>query len=411
MPQISQRGLAMPPSPIRKLVPYAEAAKARGVHVYHLNIGQPDLPTPQPFWDAVRSYCDTPVLEYSHSAGLISYRRALGTYYQQRHGLHIQADEILVTTGGSEALRFALAACLNPGDEIIIPEPFYANYNGFALENGVKVVPITTRVEDNFDLPDIRQFEALITPRTKAILLCNPSNPTGKLYNPQDLEKLRALVLAHDLFLISDEAYQEFAYDGESFVSALSLPGLEQQVVVVDTVSKRWSACGARIGALITRNKAVYDATIRMAQARLSPPTLGQVGSEALCRLPDSYYDEVRREYVARRNTVLSALQQMPGVTCPHVSGAFYVMPRLPIDDSDTFCRWLLEEFEQEKSTVMLAPGTGFYATPGLGKQEVRIAYVLECPQLEQAMRVLALALQQYPGRTQQAHLADRAAQ
>jgi aspartate aminotransferase len=401
MPAISQRGQQMPASPIRKLVPYAEAAKQRGVQVYHLNIGQPDLPTPAPFWDAVRAYCDTPVLEYSHSAGLLSYRQALCGYFARRHGLSLTPDHIIVTNGGSEAVRFAFAACLNPGDEVIVPEPFYANYNSFAIESGVRIVPLTTSVHQSFDLPPVEAFAACITPRTRAIVLCNPSNPTGKLYSDADLAKLREIVLKHDLYLFSDEAYQEFAYDGETFRSALSLEGMDQHVVVMDTVSKRWSACGARIGAFITRNADVYAAAMKLAQARLSPPTLGQVGSQALCALPDSYYTEVQAEYVARRDVVIDALQQMPGVVCPRVSGAFYVMPSLPIDDSDRFCQWLLEDFSHEGATVMMAPGTGFYATPGLGKQEVRIAYVLERAHLAKAMACLAVALQQYPGRMQ----------
>ncbi|MBX3100963.1 MAG: pyridoxal phosphate-dependent aminotransferase [Bacteroidetes bacterium] len=399
MPTISQRGQQMPASPIRKLVPFAEAAKARGTKVYHLNIGQPDLPTPAPFWDAVRQFCNTPVLEYSHSAGILSYRQALCDYFLRRHKLSLTPDNIIITNGGSEAVRFAMAACLNPGDEVIVPEPFYANYNSFAIESGVKIVPLTTYVTESFDLPPVEAFAACITPRTKAIILCNPSNPTGKLYSDADLAKLREIVLKHDLYLFSDEAYQEFAYDGETFRSALSLEGMEQHVVVMDTVSKRWSACGARIGAFITRNTELYNAAMRLAQARLSPPTLGQIGSQALCILPDSYYTEVQAEYVARRDTVINALQQIPGVICPRVSGAFYVMPSLPIDDSDRFCQWLLEEFSHEGYTVMMAPGTGFYATPGLGRQEVRIAYVLERQHLAHAMQCLAVALEQYPGR------------
>lgn len=406
MPQISDRGQRVPASPIRKLVPFAEAAKSRGTRVYHLNIGQPDLPTPTPFWDAVRAFTHTPVLEYSHSAGNLSFRQALAGYFEHRHSIHLSTDEIIITNGGSEAIRFALTACLNPGDEVIVPEPFYANYNSFAIDNGVKIVPLTTRVEESFDLPSAEAFAAVITPRTKAIILCNPSNPTGKLYSREDLNKLRDIVLKHDLYLFSDEAYQEFAYDGETFISALSLEGLEQNVIVMDTVSKRWSACGARIGAFITRNKQVYDSAMRLAQARLSPPTLGQIGGEALCSLPDSYYNEIRAEYVARRNTVIEALQKMPGVVCPVVNGAFYVMPKLPIDDSDRFCQWLLEEFNHKGATVMMAPGTGFYATPGLGKQEVRIAYVLEREHLTAAMECLELALQTYPGRVENGQLA-----
>lgn len=399
MPAISTRAAAMPASPIRKLVPFAEAAKARGVKVYHLNIGQPDLPTPPQFFEAIKK-ADIKVLEYSHSAGLESYRRKMVQYYAHVGITGLSHHDIMITTGGSEALRFAFMTCLNPGDEIIVPEPFYANYLGFAVESGLVIKPITTYIQDSFALPPIGEFEKLIGPCTKAILLCNPSNPTGKLYSRADLEKLRDIVQQHDLYLFSDEVYKEFAYDGQSYTSALQLQGIEKNVLVVDSVSKRYSECGARIGSLVCRNPDVMSAALKFAQARLSPPTLGQIGSEALIDLPESYYAEVAKEYCARRDVVLEALNQMPGVVCPKVSGAFYVMPQLPIDDSDKFCQWLLEHFVHDGATVMMAPGTGFYATPGLGKQEVRIAYVLKTDVLRKAMATLAAALQAYPGRT-----------
>ncbi len=389
----------MPASPIRKLVPYAEAAKARGTQVYHLNIGQPDLQTPPQFFEAIHK-TNIQVLEYSHSAGIESYRRRMVDYYSRVGIAGLSYTDIMITTGGSEALRFAFLACLNPGDEVIVPEPFYANYLGFATESGLVIKPITTYVESGFALPPIEAFEQVITPRTRAILLCNPSNPTGKLYPRAELEGLRDIVKKHDLWLFSDEVYKEFAYDGETFTSALQLEGIEQNVVMMDSVSKRYSGCGARVGSLVCRNKAMLAAALKFAQARLSPPTLGQVGAEALIDLPQSYYDGIVSEYKLRRDVVIAALRAMPGVVCPEVKGAFYVMPKLPIDDSDKFCQWLLEDFSHAGATVMMAPATGFYATPGLGKQEVRIAYVLEVPVLRKAMTSLAQALAVYPGRT-----------
>lgn len=392
----------MPASPIRKLVPFAEGAKHRGVHVYHLNIGQPDLPTPPQFFDAIRR-ADLKVIEYSHSAGIESYRKKLVGYYS-RFGLNLSFQDILVTTGGSEALRFAFMTCLNPGDEVIVPEPFYANYLGFAQESGVVIKPITTTIETSYALPSADEFAAVIGPKTKAILLCNPSNPTGKLYPRQELEQLAEIVRAHDLYWFSDEVYKEFCYDGEEFVSALSLPGMEKHVVVVDSVSKRYSGCGVRIGAMVCRNAEVQAGALKFAQARLSPPTLGQVGAEALVDLPDQYYADIVTEYAARRDVVVEALRQIPGAAVPEVHGAFYVMARLPIDDADAFCRWLLESYADTSvaprgETVMLAPGPGFYATPGLGRDEVRIAYVLERDSLRRAMGILAGALKVYPGR------------
>ncbi|MCB9231393.1 MAG: pyridoxal phosphate-dependent aminotransferase [Bacteroidia bacterium] len=399
MPGLSQRGQQMPESPIRKLVPYAEAAKKKGVHVYHLNIGQPDIETPPVFFEAIAK-ANLKVVEYSHSAGLESFRQAVLDYYE-RKGIHgLGQQHIITTTGASEALRFAFMSCFDPGDEVIIPEPFYANYNGFALEAGVKVVPITTRIEENFDLPEIEEFQALITPRTRAILICNPSNPTGKLYDLDDLEKLRDVVKKHNLYLFADEVYREFAYDGRIHHSTLNLEGIEENVVVFDSISKRFSACGARVGSLISRNSKFISVAMKYAQARLSPPTLGQIGAEAMYKLPDSYYQIAINEYVSRRDCLFRALGEIPGVMVPHVSGAFYMVVRLPVDDADKFCQWMLESFSFEGGTCMMAPAAGFYATPGLGRDEVRIAYVLKESELEKAMKCLAAGLLAYPGTT-----------
>lgn len=397
MPNISQRGAQMPASPIRKLVPYAEAAKRAGVRVYHLNIGQPDIETPPAVLQAVRD-ANISVLEYSHSAGNESYRRKLVQYYKGV-GIDVTHDQMLITTGGSEAIQFGFLACLNAGDEVIIPEPFYANYNGFACAAGVKVVPITAHIESGFALPPISDFELKITSKTRAIVICNPNNPTGYLYSRAELEALRDLCLKHDLYLFSDEAYREFCYGGE-FVSALQLPGLENHAIVMDTISKRYSACGARIGAFVTRNKNVYDTVMKFAQARLSPPGLAQILAEAAVDLPAEYFDAPKAEYLRRRDLLIDRLNAMPGVYCPKPGGAFYAIARLPIDDSDKFCQWLLEDFRYNGQTVMLAPATGFYGTAGLGKQEVRLAYVLNLEALNAAMDCLAHALEQYPGRT-----------
>jgi aspartate aminotransferase len=397
MLKISERGEQMPASPIRKLVPYAEAAKRRGIHVYHLNIGQPDIETPPAIVDAVRR-ADIRVLEYSHSAGNESYRRKLVQYYK-KVGIDVSYDQIMITTGGSEAILFGFFTCLNPGDEVIIPEPFYANYNGFACAAGVKVVPITASIETGFALPPIADFEKVITPKTKAIIICSPNNPTGYLYSMAEMEALKKICLEHDLYLFSDEAYREFCYDG-SFVSAMHLPGMEEHVVLMDTISKRYSACGARIGALVTKNKAVYQAAMKFAQARLSPPGLAQIMGEAAIDLPDHYFDEPKQEYLSRRNLMISRLNGMPGVYCPNPGGAFYAIARLPIDDADRFCQWLLEDFSHDNQTVMLAPATGFYGTPGLGKNEVRLAYVLNLKALNAAMDCLEKALSLYPGST-----------
>lgn len=396
MPTISQRGQLMPPSPIRKLVPFAEAAKKRGTKVFHLNIGQPDIATPQPMMDAVRNI-DFRVLEYSHSAGNESYRQKLTEYYKTV-GINITASEIIVTTGGSEAILFGMLACLDPGDEVIIPEPFYANYNGFAIAAGVKVVPVTSYIDSGFALPPISELEKKITPRTKAIIICNPNNPTGYLYTAEEMEQLRDLLLRYPLFLFSDEAYREFCYEGNQ-ISAMHLKGVEDQVILMDTISKRYSACGARLGALVTKNKAVLDAAMKLAQARLSPPSFAQIAAEAAIDLPSDYFEETRHEYCNRRDLLVARLNAMPGVYCPCPGGAFYAMARLPIDDSDLFCQWLLESFSHEGATVMLAPATGFYGTPGLGKQEVRLAYVLNSDSINQAMDCLEKALEVYPGR------------
>jgi aspartate aminotransferase len=393
---ISKRGEQMPASPIRKLVPYAEAAKKKGIKVYHLNIGQPDIETPPAILDAVRK-ADIKVLEYSHSAGNESYRRKLVQYYK-KVGIDVTHDQILITTGGSEAIMFGFFCCLNPGDEVIIPEPFYANYNGFACAAGVNVIPITSHIETAFALPPIEEFEKVITPKTKAIVICSPNNPTGYLYSRSEMEALKKICLKYDLYLFSDEAYREFCYDGEH-VSAMHLSGLENHVVLMDTISKRYSACGARLGALVTKNKDVYNVAMKFAQARLSPPGLAQIMGEAAVNLPDSYFDEPKAEYLARRNLMVSRLNKMPGVFCPNPGGAFYAIAKLPIDDSDKFCQWLLESFSYKGQTVMLAPATGFYGSQGLGKNEVRLAYVLNLDALNAAMDCLEKALEEYPGK------------
>jgi len=387
----------MPASPIRKLVPFAETAKRKGTKVYHLNIGQPDIETPPAIMDAVRK-TNMKVLEYTHSAGNETYRRKLVQYYK-KVGIDITYEQIMITTGGSEAIMFGFFTCLNPGDEVIIPEPFYANYNGFACAAGVNVVPITSYIENGFALPPIEDFEKVITSKTKAVIICNPNNPTGYLYSRTEMEELKNICLRHNLYLFSDEAYREFCYNGE-YVSAMHLAGVDQNIVLMDTISKRYSACGARIGALVTKNKAVYDAAMKFAQARLSPPGLAQVLGEAAIDLPDNYFDAPKAEYLARRNLLVQRLNSMPGVFCPSPGGAFYAIARLPIDDADKFCQWLLEDFTYNNQTVMLAPATGFYGTPGLGKDEVRLAYVLNIPALNAAMDCLEKALEAYPGKT-----------
>jgi len=368
----------------------------KGIKVYHLNIGQPDIETPPEILDAVRN-ANITTLEYSHSAGNESYRRKLVEYYKGV-GITVTPEQIIITTGGSEAIQFGFFACLNPGDEVIIPEPFYANYNGFACAAGVAVVPITSRIETGFALPPIADFEKVITSKSKAIVICSPNNPTGYLYSREEMEALKLLCIKHNLYLFSDEAYREFCYDGE-YVSAMHLEGLEQHVVLMDTISKRYSACGARLGALVTKNKAVYDTAMKFAQARLSPPGLAQIMGEAAVDLPASYFDGPKAEYLSRRDLMINRLNAMEGVYCPNPGGAFYAIAKLPIDDSDKFCQWLLEEFSFNNQTVMLAPATGFYGTEGLGKNEVRLAYVLNLDSLAAAMDCLEEALTVYPGR------------
>jgi aspartate aminotransferase len=397
MPSISEKGKLMPASPIRKLVPYAEEAKRKGRKVYHLNIGQPDIPTPEVALNALRNI-NLKVIEYSHSAGNETYRRKLAEYYR-KIGIDINYNEILITTGGSEAILFALMSSVNPGEEVITPEPFYANYNGFATTAGIKIVPVTSHIKDDFALPPIRDIEKKITSRTKGIIICNPNNPTGYLYSKEELLHLKEMIQKHDLFLYSDEAYREFCYDGAVHFSAMNLDGVENNVIMLDSVSKRYSECGVRIGALITKNKDIISTALKFAQARLSPPGLGQIVGEASIDTPDEYFKEVNDEYTARRNYMVEALNKIPGVYCPKPKGAFYTVVRLPVDDSDKFAQWLLEEFEYNNQTVMVAPASGFYSTPGSGKNEVRIAYVLKIDDLKNAMTILSEALKVYPGR------------
>jgi aspartate aminotransferase len=387
----------MPASPIRKLVPFADEAKKRGINVHHLNIGQPDIETPPAALDAVKN---TPisVLAYSHSAGNLSYREKLVHYYA-KNNIAVEAGNIMITAGGSEAIVFAFMACLDPGDEIIIPEPFYANYNGFAVMAGVTVIPVTSSIEKAFELPPVDQFEAVITTKTKAILICNPNNPTGYVYSREELEKLEDICLRHNLFLFSDEAYREFSY-GAPCYSAMQLKKIPEQVILMDTISKRYAACGARIGALITKNKSVLEAVMKLAQARLSPPSFAQIAAEAAIDLPSDYFQETQEEYRSRRDLLVARLNAIPGVFCPNPGGAFYAIARLPINDSDQFCQWLLEDFAFEGKTIMLAPATGFYGTPGLGKDEVRLAYVLNKTDINTAMDCLEKALAIYPWKT-----------
>jgi len=393
----SQRGELMPPSPIRKLVPFAEKAKSKGIKVHHLNIGQPDIETPIEVMNAVKN-ADIKVLAYSHSAGNESYRKKLVEYYQ-KNGISVTPEEIIITAGGSEAIVFGMMACLDAGDEIIIPEPFYANYNGFAVMAGVKIIPVTSSIENGFALPPISAFEKLITPKTKAILICNPNNPTGYLYSKEEMLQLEDICLRNKLFLFSDEAYREFCYEG-TYTSALHLEKIQEQVILMDTISKRYSACGARIGAFVTKNKEVYQAAMKLAQARLSPPGLAQILGEAAVDLPDDYFNEPKAAYLSRRDLLLKRLNQMEGVFCPTPGGAFYVIAKLPIDDGDRFCQWLLESFSFQGQTVMLAPASGFYETKGLGKHEVRLAYVINNDDINAAMDCLQEALKVYPGRT-----------
>ena len=397
MPTISKKGAEMPASPIRKLVPFADAAKQRGVKVYHLNIGQPDVETPQCALDAVKNN-NLNVIEYSHSAGNLSYRKKLVEYYK-KVGIELTPDEIIITNGGSEAILFAFNSCLDPGDEVIIPEPFYANYNGFAISCGVKVKPIVSSIQTGFALPEIEEFEKIITPKTKAIMICNPNNPTGYLYSKEEILKLGALAKKYDLFLFADEEYREFCYEGAQHFSVMELHDISQHVVLMDSVSKRYSACGVRVGAFITKNKEVLATAMKFAQARLSPPTYGQILCEAACDTPPAYFTEVVNDYVARRDCVVDAINKMPGCFCPNPKGAFYAVASLPIDDADKFCQWLLEEFQLNGKTVMLAPATGFYSYPAPVVNEVRISYVLKVSDLKEAMFCLAEAVKVYPGR------------
>ena len=398
MPKISQKGIAMPESPIRKLVPFAEKAKKAGKKVYHLNIGQPDIKTPELALDAIHNFSNK-VVEYSHSAGFESYRKGLASYYQNL-AIDVDYNDVMVTTGGSEALLFALNSCLDPGDEIIIPEPFYANYNGFSMSAGVKVKPIATSINDGFALPAIEEFEKLITSKTKAILICNPGNPTGYLYSKKELETLRDIVIKYDLFLIADEVYREFAYDGNQHHSVLNIEGLGQNAIVIDSTSKRYSMCGIRVGCIVSKNKEVMTTALKFAQARLSPPTFGQIAGEAALSTPKSYFQEVSSEYVSRRDVLIEGLNKIEGVICPKPKGAFYAIAQLPIDDADKFAQWLLEDFDFNGETVMVAPAAGFYATPNTGVNQVRIAYVLNKESLKAAIKILDEALKVYPGRT-----------
>ena len=397
MPKISNKGTKMPESPIRKLVPFAEGAKKKGKTVFHLNIGQPDIESPKLALDAIHNF-NQKVVEYSHSAGFESYRKGLATYYQKL-GIDIDYNDVMVTTGGSEALLFGLNSCLDNGDEIIIPEPFYANYNGFSISAGVKVKPITTSINDGFALPAIEKFEKLITPQTKAILICNPGNPTGYLYSKEELETLRDIVIKHDLFLFADEVYREFCYDGNTHHSVLNIKGLEQHAVVIDSTSKRYSMCGIRVGCVISKNKELMATALKFAQARLSPPTFGQVAGEAALSTPQSYFEEVSSEYVQRRDLLIEGLNKIEGVICPKPKGAFYCIAQLPVDNADKFAQWLLEEFDHEGKTLMIAPAAGFYSTANTGINQVRIAYVLNQQALTQAIVCLEKALEVYPGR------------
>ncbi|HFE65581.1 MAG TPA: pyridoxal phosphate-dependent aminotransferase [Caldithrix sp.] len=397
MPQLAKRANLMPPSPIRKLVPFAEEAKRRGVHVYHINIGQPDIHSPDEFLNAFRNH-DLKVLPYGHSAGLWEYRDELVKYYA-RFNIQLSSDEIIVTTGGSEAIIFAMMTTMNPGDEVIIPEPFYTNYNGFAVEAGVKIAPVTSRVEEGFKLPPVEEIEAKITAKTRAIMICSPNNPTGYVYTRAEMEELKSLVLKHDLFFFSDEVYREFIYEGAKYTSVMHLDGIEDRAILLDSTSKRYSVCGARIGCLATHNREILDAGLRLGQARLCPPTMEQLAAKAAISTPQKYFDEVISEYRRRRDVVFQELEKIPNVVALKPQGAFYTVVKLPVQDADDFSSWLLKEFDLNGETVMLAPANGFYATPGKGKDEVRIAFVLNAPAMKRAMEILREALKVYPGR------------
>ena len=397
MPQISVRGLEMPESPIRKLAPLAADAKKRGIKVYHLNIGQPDLPTPDVALNAIRNV-DRSILEYSPSQGFLSYRTKLVDYYK-KYNINVTPDDIIITCGGSEAVLFAFMSCLNPGDEIIVPEPAYANYMAFAISAGAKIRTIATTIEEGFSLPKVEKFEELINDKTRAILICNPNNPTGYLYTRREMNQIRDLVKKYDLYLFSDEVYREYIYTGSPYISACHLEGIQQNVVLIDSVSKRYSECGIRIGALITKNEEVRQAVMKLCQARLSPPLIGQIAAEASLEAPDEYYLNVYDEYVERRKCLIDGLNRIPGVYSPIPMGAFYTVAKLPVDDSEKFCRWCLEEFNYEGETVMMAPASGFYTTPGVGINQVRIAYVLKKEDLNRALFILRKALEAYPDR------------
>lgn len=395
MPSISEKAKLMPPSPIRKLVPFAEKAKQRGIKIYHLNIGQPDLPTPEVALNAIKNN-NLEIIEYGHSAGNLSYRKKLAGYYQ-KVGIDVTYEDILITTGGSEAILFAFMVCLNPDDEVIVPEPYYANYNGFAVQAGITIKPIVSSIKENFALPPIEKFEELISKKTKAILICNPNNPTGYLYSQDELERLAHLVKKYDLFLFADEVYREFCYDGRKHFSILNLKGLEDNAVMFDSVSKRYSMCGARVGAIVTRNRDVLNAALKFAQARLCPPAFGQIAAEAAIDTPDNYFKMVYNEYVERRNLMIKMLNSIPGVYSPMPRGAFYTVASFPIDDADKFCEWLLTDFEYNGQTVMMAPASGFYSNPECGKNECRLAYVLKKEDIKNAIETLAVALKLYP--------------
>ena len=400
MPEISVRGLEMPESPIRKLAPLAAAAKERGTKVYHLNIGQPDLPTPQCGLDALKNI-DRKILEYSPSQGNLSYRKKLCDFYK-KFNINVTPDDIIITSGGSEAVLFSFMSCLNPGDEIIIPEPAYANYMAFAISAGAKIKTIATSIEEGFALPKVEQFEKLINERTRAIMICNPNNPTGYLYTRREMNQIRDLVKKYDLYLFSDEVYREYIYTGSPYISAMHLQGIENNTILIDSVSKRYSECGIRIGALITKNEEIRKAVMKFCQARLSPPLIGQIVAEASIDAPQSYYRDVYDEYVERRKCLIDGLNRIPGVYSPIPMGAFYTVAKLPVDDSDKFCRWCLEEFNYEDETVMMAPASGFYTTPGAGRNQVRIAYVLKREDLQRALFILQKALEAYPGRVKE---------
>ena len=398
MPSLSNRGKQMPPSPIRKLVPFADEAKAKGRHVYHLNIGQPDVKTPDKYFDAIQNH-GREVLEYGPSAGFTSYRKKLVEYYK-RYNINVEMENILVTTGGSEALIFAMMAITDPGDEIIVPEPFYTNYNGFATEAAAKIVPITSYIKDDFQLPPIDSIREKITDRTKAIMICNPNNPTGYVYSREEIEALRQIALEKDLFLLSDEVYREFCYDGLEHTSLMHMEGIDDRAIMLDSISKRYSACGARVGTIVTKNMDVINSALKFGMARLCPPTLEQLGAEASIDMEASYFDEVLEEYTNRRNIMVSMLSEMPGVVAPSPKGAFYLIAKLPVDDADKFAQWLLTDFHVDNETTMVAPANGFYSTPNSGVDEVRIAYVLNVEDIKKAMNILAEGLKAYPGKT-----------